>query len=38
MLGVKIYENPRFVDQSQMIAALPNMGNVADIGMQFLAK
>ncbi len=38
MLGLKIYENPRFVDQSRMLAALPDMGNVAGIGMQFLAK
>ena len=38
MLGLKIYENPRFVDQPRMLAALPDMGNVAGIGMQFLAK
>ena len=38
MLEVKIYENPWFVGQPQMIAALPDMGNVAGIGMQFLAK
>jgi uncharacterized protein len=38
MLGLKIYENPRFIGQPRMLAALPDMGNVAGIGMQFLAK
>jgi proteasome assembly chaperone (PAC2) family protein len=38
MLGLKIYESPRFVDQPRMLAALPDMGNVAGIGIQFLAK
>ena len=33
MLGLKIYENPRFMDQPRMLAALPDMGNVAGIGM-----
>jgi uncharacterized protein len=38
MLGLKIYENTRFIGQPRMLAALPDMGNVAGIGMQFLAK
>src|SRR5919199_3841773 len=38
MLGLKIHENPQFTAQPTMVAALPDMGNVAGIGIGFLAK
>ncbi|HYY66036.1 MAG TPA: PAC2 family protein [Nitrososphaeraceae archaeon] len=38
MLGLKIHENPQFTAQPTMVAALPDMGNVAGIGISFLAK
>jgi F0F1-type ATP synthase assembly protein I len=38
MLGLKIHENPQFVAQPNMIAALPGMGNVVGIGIGFLTK
>lgn len=38
MLGLKIHGNPQFTAQPSIIAALPDMGNVAGIGIGFLAK
>lgn len=37
MLGLKIHELPK-LDNPNMVAALPDMGNVAGIGMDFLVK
>ena len=37
MLGLKIHTLPKLKNPN-MIAALPDMGNVADIGMDFLVK
>ena len=38
MLGLKMYHTPHFHNYSSMIAALPDMGNVAGIGMNFLVR
>ena len=37
MLNLKIHKIPTFVSQPTMIAALPDMGNVAGMGMTLLA-
>ena len=36
MLNLKIHKIPTFVSQPTMIAALPDMGNVAGMGMTLL--
>lgn len=38
MFGLKVHFNPQFSGQPRMIAALPDMGNVAGIGLAYLAK
>ena len=38
MLDLKMYHTPHFHNYSCMIAALPDMGNVAGIGMNFLVR
>ncbi len=38
MIGLKMHSNPRFSGQPRMVAALPDMGNVAGIGLAYLAK
>jgi uncharacterized protein len=38
MLDLKMYHIPHFHNYSCMIAALPDMGNVAGIGMNFLVR
>jgi proteasome assembly chaperone (PAC2) family protein len=38
MIGLKVHANPRFSSSPRMVAALPDMGNVAGIGLGYLAK
>ena len=38
MIGLKVHESPRFSGRPRMVAALPDMGNVAGIGLAYLAK
>ena len=38
MIGIKIIEIPQFAGNEYVSAALPDMGNVAGIGIRFLAK
>lgn len=38
MIGLKIRASPRFSGRPRMVAALPDMGNVAGIGLAYLAK
>lgn len=38
MIGLKVHETPKFSGRPRMVAALPDMGNVAGIGLAYLAK
>jgi proteasome assembly chaperone (PAC2) family protein len=38
MIGLKVHDAPRFSGRPRMVAALPDMGNVAGIGLAYLAK
>lgn len=38
MLGLKVHRDPKFSGKPSMVAALPDMGNVAGIGVGYLAK
>ena len=38
MLDLKLHFMPKFANAPYMIAALPDMGNVAGIGINFLIK
>lgn len=38
MIGLKVHASPRFSGRPRMVAALPDMGNVAGIGLAYLAK
>lgn len=38
MYGLKVHASPRFSGRPRMVAALPDMGNVAGIGLAFAAK
>lgn len=38
MIGLKVHRSPRFASRPSMVAALPDMGNVAGIGTAYLAK
>ena len=37
-LGLKVHRRPQFSGQPRIVAALPDMGNVAGIGLSYLAK
>lgn len=38
MIGLKVHASPHFSGRPRMVAALPDMGNVAGIGLAYLAK
>lgn len=38
MLGLKVHASPQFSGRPWVVAALPDMGNVAGIGLAYLAK
>jgi proteasome assembly chaperone (PAC2) family protein len=38
MIGLKVHRTPQFSGQPKIVAALPDMGNVAGIGLAYLAK
>jgi proteasome assembly chaperone (PAC2) family protein len=38
VIGLKVHRTPQFSGQPRIVAALPDMGNVAGIGLAYLAK